>query len=89
MTRSKRDAMEGLCIQNGIFHKIELEMSREKSRLVNIWEDKDGFDFLGFHNRKFPRKKSGKINYFMEHIPKKATMIGLMIIGKTTNSGVN
>lgn len=75
MTRSKRDAMETWKILKGIFHKLEIEMNEEKSRMVNIWDDKDGFDFLGFHNRKFPRmKKGGKIFYFMEHIPKKAAM---------------
>ena len=75
MTKSKRDAMEALSILNGIFHKLEIEINREKSRVVNIWDDKDGFDFLGFHNRKFPRmKKGGKIFYFMEHIPKKGAM---------------
>ena len=75
MTRSKRDAMKTWSILKGIFHKLEIEMNQEKSRMVNIWDDKDGFDFLGFHNRKFPRmKKGGKIFYFMEHIPKKAAM---------------
>ena len=75
MTRSKRDAMETWKILKGIFHKLVIEMNEEKSRMVNIWDDKDGFDFLGFHNRKFPRmKKGGKIFYFMEHIPKKAAM---------------
>ena len=43
--------------------------------MVSIWDDKDGFDFLGFHNRKLPwMKKGGKIFYFMEHMPKKAAM---------------
>lgn len=75
MTRSKRDAMETWSILKGIFHKLEIEMNEEKSRVVNIWDDKNGFDFLGFHNRKFPRvKKGGKIFYFMEHIPKKGAM---------------
>lgn len=75
MTRSKRDAMETWSILKGIFHKLEIEMNEEKSRMVNIWNDKDGFDFLGFHNRKFQRKKKGgKTFYFMEHIPKKAAM---------------
>ncbi len=75
MTKSKSDAMEALKVLNGVFHKLEIEINREKSRIVNIWDDKDGFDFLGFHNRKFPRvKKGGKIFYFMEHIPKKGAM---------------
>jgi group II intron reverse transcriptase/maturase len=75
MTKTKRDAMEAWKALNGIFHKLEIEINREKSKIVNIWDDKEGFDFLGFHNRKFPRmKKGGKIFYFMEHIPQKGAM---------------
>ena len=75
MTKTKRDAIETWKVLHSIFHKLEIEINREKSNIVNIWEDKDGFDFLGFHNRKLPRmKKGGKIFYFMEHIPKKGAM---------------
>ena len=75
MCRKKQDALEALKVLNGIFHVLEIEMNREKSRLVNIWDDSDGFDFLGFHNRKFPRrKKGGTVFYFLEHIPKKGAM---------------
>lgn len=75
MTKTKRDAIQAWKAMNSIFHKLEIEINREKSKIVNIWDDKEGFDFLGFHNRKFPRmKKGGKIFYFMEHIPKKGAM---------------
>jgi group II intron reverse transcriptase/maturase len=75
MTKTKRDAIQAWKALNGIFHKLEIEINREKSNIVNIWDDQEGFDFLGFHNRKFPRmKKGGKIFYFMEHIPKKGAM---------------
>ena len=75
MTRTKRDAIETWKILHSIFHKLEIEINREKSNIVNIWDDKEGFDFLGFHNRKVPRmKKGGKIFYFMEHIPQKGAM---------------
>lgn len=75
MTRTKRDAIETWKILHSIFHKLEIEINREKSNIVNIWDDQEGFDFLGFHNRKFPRmKKGGKIFYFMEHIPQKGAM---------------
>ena len=75
MTKTKRDAIETWKVLHSIFHKLEIEINREKSKIVNIWDDQEGFDFLGFHNRKFPRmKKGGKIFYFMEHIPKKGAM---------------
>ena len=52
--------------------KLDLSINKEKSRLVNLWDDTEGFDFLGFHNRKFPiRRKGGKVLYVMSHIPKK------------------
>jgi hypothetical protein len=55
--------------------KLDLTLSAEKSRLVNIWDDTDGFDFLGLHHRKFPvRKKGGFKIYVMSHIPSKKAM---------------
>lgn len=75
LTKNKEDATKTIKILNGIFHVLEIEMNQEKSRIVNIWDNKNGFDFLGFHNRKFPRKKKGgKTFYFLEQIPKKEAM---------------
>lgn len=37
----------------------DLRLSKKKSRFVNIWNDTDGCDFLGFHNRKFPVRNKG------------------------------
>ncbi|GAA0366570.1 group II intron maturase-specific domain-containing protein [Bacillus horti] len=55
--------------------KLDLTISKEKSKLVNIWDDKEGFDFLGFHNRKFPVfNKGGSKLYVLAHIPSKKAM---------------
>ncbi|MBS4040698.1 MAG: hypothetical protein KGZ81_08865 [Flavobacteriales bacterium] len=55
--------------------RLELELNPEKSKLVNIWDNKEGFDFLGFHNRKFPvRNKGGSEVYVLNHIPSKKAM---------------
>ncbi len=35
-----------------IMSRLELELNKEKTRIVNLWGGKDGFDFLGYHNRK-------------------------------------
>ena len=32
-----------------VFQKLELTMNTSKSKLVNLWEGKEGFDFLGHH----------------------------------------
>lgn len=75
LCHTKKDAIQSIQILKAVFQKLELEMNLDKSRLVNIWDDKGGFDFLGFHNRKFPkRKKNGQVMYFLEHIPKKGAM---------------
>lgn len=75
MCKRKARALESIRVLKGIFGKLELEMNAEKSRLVNLWDDSEGFDFLGFHHRKFPkRRKNGKVFYILEHVPSKKAM---------------
>lgn len=35
-----------------IMNRLSLELSKEKTQIVNLWGGKEGFDFLGYHNRK-------------------------------------
>lgn len=56
MCKRKALALESIRVLKGIFGKLELEMNTEKSRLVNLRDDSEGFDFLGFRHRKFPKK---------------------------------
>lgn len=75
MCKRKVLALESIRILKGIFEKLELEMNIEKSHLVNLWDDSEGFDFLGFHHRKLPkRRKKGKVFYLLEHLPSKKAM---------------
>lgn len=75
LSKTKQQALESIKVIQAIVGKLDLTISKEKSRLVNIWDDTDGFDFLGFHNRKFPvHKKGGNTIYVMSHIPKKNAM---------------
>jgi group II intron reverse transcriptase/maturase len=39
-----------------IMNKLELTIHPEKTRIVDLWDGKEGFDFLGFHNRKIKQK---------------------------------
>ncbi|MEH7462632.1 group II intron maturase-specific domain-containing protein [Bacillus thuringiensis] len=42
---------------------------------MNTWDGKEGFDFLGFHHRKFPKHvKGGKRVHIMAHVPSKKAM---------------
>lgn len=32
--------------------RLEIQLHPEKTRFVNLWDGKEGFDFLGFHHRR-------------------------------------
>jgi RNA-directed DNA polymerase len=75
LCKTKQQALESVQVIQAIMKKLDLSLHREKSRLVNIWDDSDGFDFLGLHHRKFPiRKKGGRTFFIMNHIPSKKAM---------------
>lgn len=75
LCKRKAIAMESIQVLKAVFERLELEMNVEKSKLVNLWDDSEGFDFLGFHHRKFPkRKKNGRVFYILEHVPSKKAM---------------
>lgn len=75
MCRTKQQALESIQVILAIMDKLDLTLSKEKSKLVNIWDGKDGFDFLGFHHRKFPvYNKGGSRIPVLTHIPSKKAM---------------
>lgn len=75
MCKTKQQAFESIKVIQSILGRLDLTINRAKSRLVTLWNDCDGFDFLGFHHRKIPyRRKGGKILFYLSHIPKKNAM---------------
>lgn len=75
MCKTKKDAMESILVIKAIMNKLDLRLSKEKSRLVNIWDNTSGFEFLGLHHRKFPvLTKDGLKMFVMSHIPSKKAM---------------
>jgi group II intron reverse transcriptase/maturase len=52
ISRTKKEAEHALRAVKHIMGKLELELHPEKTKLVNMWDGKDGFDFLGFHHRR-------------------------------------
>lgn len=75
LCKRKALALTSIRVLKGIFETLELEMNTEKSKLINLWDDSEGFDFLGFHHRKFPkRRKNGKVFYILEHVPNRKAM---------------
>lgn len=75
MCWSKESAMESIKAVKAIMDKLELHINREKSKLVDLQNGREGFDFLGLHHRKYPiRKKGGITIYVMSHVPSKKAM---------------
>ncbi|WP_339198856.1 reverse transcriptase domain-containing protein [Aeribacillus sp. FSL k6-2211] len=71
MCRTKNEALESIQVLKAIMKKLDLEINTEKSKLVSLWDDTNGFDFLDLHHRKFPvMNKGGSKVYVMSHISK-------------------
>ncbi|WP_248891831.1 group II intron reverse transcriptase/maturase [Bacillus methanolicus] len=66
MCNTKQQALQSIDVLKSIIKKLDLTINKDKSRLVNIWDDKSGFDFLGMHHRNFPvYNKGGSKIYVM------------------------
>jgi len=72
---SKEDAEKGLELVKEKLRELNLQLNAEKTRIVNMREEGQGFDFLGFHHRQ---------KFFQEYEkcytlkwPKKSAVIGL------------
>jgi group II intron reverse transcriptase/maturase len=50
--RTKKEAEHALKAVKSIMQRLELELHPDKTKLVNMWDGKEGFDFLGFHHRR-------------------------------------
>lgn len=75
MCKSKEQALRAIEVLKAVFGKLELEMNKKKSKLVNLWGDGQGFDFLGMHHRKIPKKlKGNKETYILRSYPSKKAM---------------
>lgn len=75
LCKNKKNAKASMSLLKQILKRLDLEINKEKSKLVNIWDDSEGFDFLGFHNRRFPRRnKNGRVFYNLQHVPSKKAM---------------
>nr|WP_276536743.1 group II intron reverse transcriptase/maturase [Tissierella carlieri] len=65
ISRTRKEAEHGLKAVKYIMSKLELELHPDKTRLVNMWDGKDGFDFLGFHHMR-KTIEAAKGNKFQE-----------------------
>ncbi|MTI70204.1 MAG: group II intron reverse transcriptase/maturase [Firmicutes bacterium] len=50
-----------------IMQKLELNLNKDKTKVIFLWDGKEGFDFLGYHNRKIKAKTiNGRIYYVLK-----------------------
>lgn len=52
LCKTKEQALKSIDVLRAVFGKLELQMNTSKSKLINLWDDKAGFDFLGTPRRK-------------------------------------
>jgi RNA-directed DNA polymerase len=62
--KTRKEAVRAIRIIKAIMARLELTLHPTKSRLVGMWDGKEGFDFLGMHHRKTREQTStGKVYY--------------------------
>jgi len=79
MSRTKRECEEAEIRVRSILARLGLELHPDKTRRVNLYDGKEGFDFLGCHLRK---RMSGKVweqkrerLYFLHRWPSPRSMV--------------
>lgn len=56
--KNKKNATHAMKILKAVMEKLELELHPEKTKLVSMWDGKEGFDFLGMHHRRMTTETS-------------------------------
>lgn len=75
ISKSRKDIQHAHRAVIQIFNRLELQLHPEKTKIINLWGGKEGFDFLGFHHRNTIRKTNRNINYHvMTQIPTNIAM---------------
>lgn len=62
--KNYKDVSNSFKIIKLIMTRLELELNMEKTRIVNLWEGKQGFVFLGFEIRKVKMKRLNGTEYY-------------------------
>jgi len=69
---SREDAEKGLELVKEKLSELNLELNAEKTKIADMREGKEGFDFLGFHFRQVLSWQYRK--YYTQHWPKKSAV---------------
>lgn len=75
VSRTKKEAEHALKAVKDIMSRLELVLHEEKTKLVRMWDGREGFDFLGFHHRrKTTMTYDGKLFTTTHQFPSKKAM---------------
>lgn len=73
--KTKKDANHAMKLVREIMRRLELELNDEKTKIVGLWEGKEGFYFLGMHHRSGKQYTDrGQVYYTMIQFPSKKAM---------------
>lgn len=70
--RSKEDAELGIRLVNAKLSELGLKLNEDKTKIVDMRDGKEGFDFLGFHLHQIMSRKFGK--RYTQRWPKQTAM---------------
>lgn len=75
ISRTKKEINHAYDAVKKIFARLELQLHPDKTKFVNMWDSKEGFDFLGFHHRRsFEENGKGQRFATTIQIPSKKAM---------------
>ena len=75
MLHNKKSANHALNLLQYIMAKLDLKLHPVKTKIVSMWDGKEGFDFLGMHHRRMTTETSrGKLYQETYQYPSKKAM---------------
>ncbi len=72
--KNKKSANHAQSLLQYIMGKLDLRLHPVKTKIINIWDGTEGFDFLGLHHRRFSKinKKGNRYGETYQYPSKKA-----------------
>lgn len=85
--KNKKSANHALNLLQYIMTKLDLKLHPVKTKIVNMWDGTEGFDFLGLHHRRFSKinKKGNRYGETYQYPSKKAMKKMKQTVKETIN----
>lgn len=74
ISKNKKSANHALHLLQYIMAKLDLKLHSVKTKIINMWDGTEGFDFLGLHHRRFSKinKRGNRYGEMYQYPSKKA-----------------